>query len=246
MPPSEGKASPKSGHPVSLETLVFAERLTRHRSRLIDILERLGSVQEKRALKALGISKGQSDDIARDAILWSAPAAPASEVYSGVLYDKLGFETLSKSGHRRAEEQVLIASALWGFLRPSDQIPYYRLSSAAKLPRLGAISGFWRPALVKVMDDREGTLVVDMRSGSYASAWRPKRARLLTVRAFSEQDGNRTVITHMAKETRGEVTRLLLESKANTKTAEDVAAVVEKAGYSVELTANSLDVIVSS
>lgn len=44
------------------------------------------------------------------------------------------------------------------------------------------------------------------RSGSYAAAWRPRRATHLVVRAFTEApDGTRTVISHMAKQVRGEV-----------------------------------------
>ena len=91
----------------------------------------------------LGVSPGQAGEVAVDARLRGAPAAPAAEVYSGVLYERLGLPELPK----RARRRVLIASALWGVLRPEDRIPYYRLSAKAKLPKVGGLAGFWRPAL---------------------------------------------------------------------------------------------------
>lgn len=234
---------PETGSPVDLDSLVFAEELGQRRSRLLDVLERLGTVKHPRALKALAISRGQSDDIAADARLRAAPAAPATDVYAGVLFERLGFGALPAAARRRASSQLLISSALWGLLRPDDRIPYYRLPAKAKLPQVGALSAFWRPALARAMTDEEGSLIVDMRSSAYSSAWRPRKARLLTVRAFTEQGGERKVITHMAKETRGEATRLLLLADSGPSTAEDVASIVEAAGYRVELTDDSLDVI---
>ena len=40
-------------------------------------------------MKQLGISKGQAGEVDVDAALREAPAAPAAEVYTGVLYDRL-------------------------------------------------------------------------------------------------------------------------------------------------------------
>ena len=44
-------------------------------------------------------------------------------------------------------------------------------------------------------------------------AWKPKRATLLAVRAFSEENGKRKAVSHMAKAVRGEVARALLLAK---------------------------------
>ena len=102
----------------------------------------------------------------------SAPAGPAAAVYTGVLYDRLRLPELPK----RAQGRVLIASALWGVLRPADRIPYYRFSAKARLDGIGGLAAFWRPALAAALPDKDGTLVVDMRSGAYSAAWKPKRA----------------------------------------------------------------------
>ena len=242
LPPSEGKTASKSGPPLALEELAFAAELTESRLKLLGALERLAALPLERAVAMLGVSSGQAGEVEVDAKLRSAPAAPAAEVYTGVLYDRLGLPALPN----RARERVLIASALWGMLRPGDRIPYYRFSAKARLPEIGALAGFWRPALKAALPDEEGRLVVDMRSGAYAAAWKPKRAELLAVRAFTEQGGKRKPVSHMAKAVRGEVAQALLRAKKPPEDAESAAEVAAQAGFEVEQSAGHLDVIVAA
>jgi uncharacterized protein len=241
LPPSEGKAVPQKGAPVSLGSLAFAEHLTEHRVALLDALERLADLPVERAVKTLGISKGQASDVAVDAALRSAPAAPAAAVYAGVLYDRLALSELPAPARRR----VLIASALWGFLRPEDRIPYYRFSVKARLDGVGPLAGWWRESLSVAMPDDPGALIIDMRSAAYAGAWKPKQATMLSVRGFAEQNGKRKAVSHMAKAIRGEVAKALLLAGADPETPEQAAAIAADAGFRVELTDSSLDVIVA-
>lgn len=217
LPPSEGKAEPEGGEPVDLGSLVFAGELSERREELIG---------------------------AFDPTLLKAPAAPAAEVYTGVLYGRLGLPGLSAAARRRAAKRMLIASALWGFVRLEDRIPYYKLPPSTKLDGIGPLAAWWRPALAAAMPDEPGETIVDMRSGAYVAAWKPKQATLLAVRAFREEKGKREAVSHMAKAVRGEVARALLLAKREPKTPDEVAAVAAEAGFEVELAPASLDVIV--
>jgi hypothetical protein len=218
LPPSEGKAEPEGGEPVDLDSLVFAAELGKRRQKL---------------LRAV------------DPKLRKTPAAPAAEVYTGVLYQRLELAGLTAAARRRAAKRILIASALWGFVRPADRIPYYRLPPSTKLDGIGPLAAWWRPALATAMPDELGETIVDMRSGAYVSAWKPQRATLLSVRAFREEKGTRKAVSHMAKAVRGDVARALLLARREPKTPDDVAAVASDAGFEVELTPTSLDVIVN-
>lgn len=240
LPPSEGKSTPAPGAPVDLEQLAFAELLGERRARLLDALERLGGAPVGRAVKQLGISKGQAGEVGVDAALRSAPAASAAAIYSGVLYDHLRLAELPA----KARDRVLIASALWGVLRPGDHIPYYRFSAKARLGRIGPPAAYWRAALAAAMPDEDGDLVIDMRSAAYAAAWKPKRAQLLAVRAFSETAAGRQPVSHMAKAVRGEVARALLQAKKPPRDPETAAAIAEHAGFTTDLTPTTLDIIV--
>jgi cytoplasmic iron level regulating protein YaaA (DUF328/UPF0246 family) len=219
LPPSEGKTAPSEGAPLDLDAFPFPG-LNKTRERLLDVLSRLTF---PRALKQLDIGPGLLEEAQRNLTLRDAPAAPAHEVYTGVLYEHLGLGTVTHV------DNVLIASALWGFLRPNDRIPAYRLSMGATLPRIPSLPALWRDPLRKALPD-EG-LIVDMRSGSYTAAWKPKRATVVGVRAFV--DGK--TISHMVKATRGDVARILLNSGEIPETAEDVGSIVRQNGLSVEL-----------
>lgn len=207
LPPSAGKADPPPAPATDLASLVYAETLTSKRERLL------------RALR-----------------LTDAPAAPAADVYAGVLFGRLRLHDL-----QGAWDRVLIASAVYGVVRPGDRIAAYRADMGTRVPRLrGSLAAFWRPPLAKAIPD-EG-LILDLRSGSYAAAWKPRRATVLGVRGFTERpDGSRKVITHMAKRVRGDVARLVLQ--ADPQTPADVADLARAGGLRVELTDTTLDVI---
>ena len=226
LPPSEGKTPPAAGEPVDLAALSHPE-LTPQRERVLAALVRLsGGRQRARALTALGLSPGQAGELDRNAALLSAPAGPAAAVYTGVLYERLGLAALPG-------ERELIASALWGVVRPDDRIPAYRLSISARLPRFKGLASYWRPALTRALPD-DG-LVVDLRSGGYAAAWTPKHAEVVTVRAFTEQG---KVVTHHVKAVRGDIARALLEAPRPPRSADEVAEIAAAAGHRVELHPN--------
>ena len=213
LPPSEGKAEPAAGDPVDLGSLAFADELSERREAMLD---------------------------AFDPALRQAPAAPAADVYSGVLFKRLGLPELPVE----ARDQVLIFSGLWGVLRPDDRIPFYKFPPKTKLKGIGAVAGFWRPALAEALPDEEGELVLDMRSAAYASFWKPQRARARAVRAFTEkEDGERKAVSHMAKAVRGDVARALLEADEKPADSVDLAMIVAGAGFDVEMSYASMDVI---
>jgi uncharacterized protein len=213
LPPSEGKTEPEAGEPVDLGSLAFAAGLTEQREELLD---------------------------AFDPRLREAPAAPAAEVYTGVLFKRLELPKLAD----KARQQVLIASALWGFVRPDDRIPHYKFPPKTRLEGIEAPAAYWRPALAEALPDSDGDLILDMRSAAYSSFWKPQRATLLAVRAFTESSGERKAVSHMAKAVRGDVARALLSAKTPPKDPEAAAALAESAGFRVELAPGSLDVIV--
>lgn len=251
LPPSEGKTdAPADAAPVELDALAHPE-LNPQRVKLIGKLDGLSKINQARALTALGLSKGQAAELPRNADLLNKPATDAADVYTGVLYKYLDLHSLSAAARTRAAERILIQSALWGVVRLEDRIPAYRMGIGASLPRMKGLAAWWKPALTKALPNRG--LVVDMRSGGYAAAWKPADGIQLGVRVFVEQNGDREIVTHMAKATRGDVARILVESPEKSDDPAGVATLVEKAGLRTELiepvkpgVAWSLDVILTS
>jgi cytoplasmic iron level regulating protein YaaA (DUF328/UPF0246 family) len=211
LPPSEGKATPTRGKPVDLGALAHADVLSPLRERLI---------------------------AAVDPALLAAPAARAARVYTGVLYGQLDLASLPAAARRRASKDVLIASGLWGLLRPNDRIPTYKLPIGDPVAGVGALAAAWRPLVADALNasDTKRQLVVDCRSGAYSTVWRPSRAAHVEVNAFREApDGSRKPISHMAKASRGLVARAALMAPTAPRNPEALLAAVLATGLDAEL-----------
>ena len=144
LPPSEGKTPAVRGSAVDWPSLSFPE-LNTYRAK---VLEALGTVSaHEDALALLGVGASLKDDVERNTRLHAEPAAPAHQIYSGVLYDALGYKTLTPAQRRKADDSVLVVSALWGAIRFADRVPAYRLSMGTALPDVGRLASFWKPQL---------------------------------------------------------------------------------------------------
>ena len=228
LPPSEGKAAPtRRGRPVELAAL-SAPELTATRLAIRDAL--IAVCHRPDAHRVLAVPAGLRAEVARNTELATLAAAPAIRVYSGVLYAALDYPSLSPGAKRRANRSVRVQSALWGPVAPLDRIAPYRMSMATSLPGLGPTASVWRSVLDPVLTAAAGSgVVVDCRSSTYAPAWRPSgdlARRTVAVRVFTEVDGERTVVSHLAKHTRGLVARWLLEAPRTPRTPAAVAEIV--------------------
>ena len=224
LPPSESKTPPTSGAPVAPQSLSFPE-LTGARDEVLAALECVSSRED--ALSVLGVGESLTADVARNRALRSAPTGPALSVYSGVLYDALDLPSLGGAARDVAERSLLVISALWGAVRPTDRIPAYRLAMATALPGHGKLATWWKPRLAPVLDEyASDEVVVDCRSAPYAAAWKAPAARTVSVRVEQErEDGTRSVVSHHAKHTRGLVARRLCEHEATHGPVRGIEAV---------------------
>jgi cytoplasmic iron level regulating protein YaaA (DUF328/UPF0246 family) len=189
LPPSEGKNQPAGKSKLNLAKLAFADQLIDVRTRLVT--------------KSLA----------------TALAAKAIDVYSGVLYQALDWGSLSPTAKARGDKSILIVSAIFGVLRPSDVIPNYK----AKIK-----NSDWKALLKPVLDGLKTDLIIDCRSSTYAGVWQSPPDRTVAVRVFKKDKGKISVITHLSKKYRGELTRELLKSGKSPKTPAELLKIAEK------------------
>jgi cytoplasmic iron level regulating protein YaaA (DUF328/UPF0246 family) len=149
----------------------------------------------------------------------SEPAGPAITVYSGVLYKALGWESLKETDRARARESIVISSALFGALKVDDEIPNYKLKVK---------TGHWKTPLEQALFNLEDKLIVDCRSSTYATMWKSNPHITTGIRVFELRKGKRQVITHMAKKTRGEIARFLIQEEVSPESPEALLTVLAK------------------
>ena len=261
LPPSEGKTAPRRGKRLDLESLSFPA-LHEARAEVLDALVALCTTDRdpdpdrarEAAARTLGLGGTQLGELDRNASLADAPTARADRVYTGVLYEALDTASLEGAAKRRATSWLAITSGLFGLLRPHDRIPAYRLSGDVGLPGIGTVSTYWSRRLDAAVREAAGRgLVVDLRSSTYASFWRPGadlERRVATVRVLHEVAGRRKVVSHFNKATKGRLVRALLEDGATPGTPSALADHLGSLGWKVEVDepgrgGTRLDVVVS-
>ena len=123
-------------------------------------------------------------------------------VYSGVLYQALEWQSLSAAAKKRGESGLAIISAKYGLVRPATKIESYKEKINNKV---------MAPIVAAALDGVKTPLIVDCRSSTYKTVWKSPIDITVEIRVSTVVDGVRSVITHMAKKTRGDIARWLLQ-----------------------------------
>lgn len=225
LPPSEGKTAHAEGAPFEIEELSFPE-FSAERRLVLDALAEVSARED--AMDLLGVGASLANEVARNINLHTEPAAKAHDIYSGVLFEALDYASLDEAARRRADESVIVISALWGAVRFGDRIPPYRLSMSVKLEPLGKLATWWKKRLAPVLDEAAGSqLIVDARSSTYAAAYKPANGNTVAVNVFQMRNGTPKVVSHFAKHTRGEVARFLVEQPVEPKNPGELLDLVQ-------------------
>jgi cytoplasmic iron level regulating protein YaaA (DUF328/UPF0246 family) len=228
VPPSESKRPPpEHGRPVALDELSFPE-LTPLRQRILDALfetsagaDAFGRLFERPTMAGL---------VARNTRLRELATLPASDVYVGALHDGLDVASLSEAGAERAERALIITSALWGALRPTDRIPPYRLRVWSQLVGMERLEPQWRAVLPGIFAELAGAdgVVLDFRTAPFQALGMPAGLsdRTLSVRVDQFSGSGRRIGDVIAKRLRGEAAHILLESKVEPSEPDAVADIL--------------------
>jgi uncharacterized protein len=149
----------------------------------------------------------------------SPAPGPAIQVYTGVLYAALGWDRLNKAAQKLGQSSIAIISAKYGVVRPMDSIQPYKEKINNK--KMAA-------KVAQALDGVESELIIDCRSSTYQTVWQSPIEKTVEVKVFTKVDGEKKVITHMSKKTRGEVVRHILQTGKEIKSPQQLYEIVSQ------------------
>jgi cytoplasmic iron level regulating protein YaaA (DUF328/UPF0246 family) len=237
LPPSEGKTDATGKQKLDLKKLSFPE-LTKQRQELAAAVVAMANGPVVKTRSALAISAKQDFEIERDQKLLTASAGPAWSVYTGVLYDAIGIDSLSAKAKSKFEAENFVVSALFGLINVADRIPAYRLSGDTVVPKIGSLTKFWSESITRAISQR-GEFVIDLRSGNYLKLGPTGKEiadQVVVPRIMQKMPkGAPKVVSHSNKATKGRLVRALAQSSKSVNSVEQLASLAAKVALDVNI-----------
>jgi len=235
LPPSEGKTDATGKQKMDFKKLSFPE-LNNQRQELVSAVIAMANGPAAKTRSILSISAKQDFEIERDQKLLTAPIGSAWSVYTGVLYDAIGIESLSAKAKSKFEAENFVVSALFGLINVTDRIPAYRLSGDTVVPKIGSLTKFWSQSVSQLISN-QGEFVIDLRSGNYVKLGpiAPAIAEQVVVPRIMQKmpKGSPKVVSHSNKATKGRLVRELAQSSKSVKGVDQLAGLAAKVALDV-------------
>ena len=197
--PSEGKNPPKDTNLSPKDTQIKALfSNTSYKQKAIDsYIQALKQCDNATICKIFGTKTLKLEDVSLCQNLLKTPRMPAIELYSGVAYKALDFKNLSPDSRHFLLCNVFICSNLFGFVRASDNLPFYNLHQNKGFGafELKAIYKAQKKDMESLLADRE---VLDLRAQAYIKVYEPEIPHLRAEFLY-----NGKTLSHYAKHYRG-------------------------------------------
>ncbi len=159
----------------------------------------------------------------------------AFSLYNGVSFKNLELEKYDKSNVEYAENTLLILSAFYGVLHPSDSVKNYRLDMTMKLSS-SSLYSFWNREVTDYIscllkNDSDKTLI-NLASGEYSKMIERKHFpyRIIDIDFKENKNGKFQSVSIFAKQGRGSMLNYLIKNRIND--AEKIKEFSEL-GYSI-------------
>lgn len=131
----------------------------------------------------------------------SSPVFPAMQRYTGVLYNALGYATMTSEQQQWIDEHVLILSWMFWLVKPTDLIPNYKLPIETKWLRAYRLTQC-TDALIAYCQKNEVDEIIDLLPGSYQRMIDWKTIHKSSIKHTIPDFSFAWKVTHMIKATR--------------------------------------------
>lgn len=203
--PSESKDLNCSLSPFDESSFIFRELFKFRLEALKNYENYIKNATQEDLQKLFGV-KNPPQEFLQD--LKNAPTKYAIELYTGVSYEFLAYQNLEQKAKNYILENTLIFSNLFGVVRASDTLPFYKFKQGAKLGTF-AIEKFYKEHFSKTLDEYlKDEEVLDLRAGFYDKFYTPKK-KISTYKFLK----NGKIVSHYAKAYRGILLRIAAQNQ---------------------------------
>lgn len=167
----------------------------------------------------------------------SLKVVSALSLYNGVSFKNLELEKYSKDNIEYANNTLLILSAFYGVLRPSDYVRKYRLDMTMKID-LTSLYSFWNRIvtdyIINLLQKDSDKVLINLASGEYSKMIERKNFpyKIIDIDFKENKNGKFQSVSSFAKQGRGSMLNYLIKNKIND--AEKIKEYSEL-GYSLNI-----------
>lgn len=151
---------------------------------------------------------------------WGDAVKPSMYMYRGDVYKGFYADTLGTGDIQWAQDHIMIASGLYGLLRPLDKISRYRLEMRAQLSVTGHANlyDFWGDQLATAADERANGTICILSSEEYARPIRKFATSRIVTPVFMDHKPNGTIgqVPIYSKMMRGVMARWIIDNRVDT------------------------------
>ncbi len=193
----------------SLENLLFSELTPTRKMLLHHYMNILQKNKLEELTKMFGLKK-EADINYHNRDIIHELTMKAIERYTGVAFDYLNYNELNANPKKYIDNNVILCSNLFGFIRADDMIPEYRLKQGTTIGELKPEKLYKEQShlLESYLEDED---ILDLRAGFYDKFYKPTKE--YTTLKFIK---NGKVVSHWAKAYRGIVLREVAISNINS------------------------------
>ena len=209
LPPSEGKAeSGKTGTRFTETSGTFGKSLGKQRREVVAALKQVrGGSPKLLGVSGAHLTRAQQANLA----VHGAKTLPASQRYTGVVWDHLDLASLPLATQKIAAKNIIIISGLLGLVTAGDPTPDYRLKIGASLAPMGKLSSWWRDEISNALNKHcAGAVVISLLPQEHSAALIPDSESIKSYLHVDLATKSGKAGGHDAKAAKGRLARHLL------------------------------------
>ena len=200
IPASEGRAKVIKTSNLKFEdtNFIFQESV----KQVVDLLK---LIEDEDIRSIYGTSQEKSESFhSQNQSIFNEKCVPAINRYTGVVYENIGWENLSKKAQEYLQNHVMIFSGLFGMVRPLTPIPNYKLKM-----NVLSLQHHWKPILTEALSKEE--FIIDLLPQVHRKAYNPNE-NVYKVDFSVIKKGKRTAAGHFGKAVKGKFIQYLAEN----------------------------------